>query len=127
MLIFFYNKLINRKTRLDDIWELVNRQLKKRAELIQEYELCFEPELIQKHKLCSETLIKAVLMERTKQLKGIDERIEVYRRIYNEAVHAYNGFINSFPHNMAAAIIGIKSLTYLDDEMVEKLRHFELR
>jgi hypothetical protein len=40
-------------------------------------------------------------------------------------VRFYNGFIKSFPHNIAAAIMGIKNLPYLQaDEMAEMKGEF---
>ncbi len=106
-LIFFYTKLTNSKAKVEDKWVQVNSQLQKRADLIRQ--------------LCSEPASSAEFIDITRRLREIDEKIELHRHIFNDAVRMYNVFIKSFPHNIAAAIMGVNNLSYLQSDEVAEI------
>lgn len=53
-------------------------------------------------------------LELQAQLEGTENRINVERRNFNEAVQAYNGYIRSFPNNLFAGMFGFERRGYFE-------------
>jgi len=99
-LICFFNKTANKKILVDDSGAHLNLQLRKRNDLLQEY-MDLEAE--------------AGFIPLEQQLKELEEKIEVCRYIYNDAVSTYNKFLSIFPNNVSARILGVKELPYFQE------------
>ncbi|SHJ26897.1 Uncharacterized conserved protein [Geosporobacter subterraneus DSM 17957] len=107
-LIYFYNSITNKKSRIEIEGEQLNMLLNNRAELIRLIKISEH----YKYLSSDEDFVK--LKQRFARL---EEKLEESIQLYNNAVTIYNKFILTFPNNTAAVIIGIKELPYFNDEL----------
>lgn len=91
-LIYYYNKMANRKIMVDDSLDQLNFNLQKRNSLL----------LI--------TDVDASQLEH--QLKELEEKFQVCRYIYDNAMTSYNKSITTFPGNASGLILGLTELPY---------------
>lgn len=55
-------------------------------------------------------------LELQNQLEGTENRINVARDRFNEAVEPYNNYVRKFPNNLLAGVLGFKKLDYYKAE-----------
>jgi LemA protein len=152
--IFFYNKIANKKTEIEDSWRQIDNLMRQRHDLILN---CVET--ICSSAICKEKVLDALSQSRndllnaqtpddsekiSKELielvsrffmdKGVPSDIEakhgllniwhqieelegklaLKQQIFNGEVFLYNKTVNSFPNSIAAKIMNIKEMSWVD-------------
>ncbi len=96
-LIAFNNKMLNKKTLIDDNLRVLNLQIQKKKEL---------------NKQGGDSLKSGEFAEIIISKEELDEMIAKYCISYNEGVKKYNRILAQFPNNIAGKILGIKELSF---------------
>ena len=110
----FYNRMTNIKIKVDDSWAQIHAQLGKRDDLLRIYKVFIISELN------PEVKANIDLLQLKGQLEEFEEKIEKYVCLYNNAVRIYNNFVRTFPNNIAGMILGVKELSLLQADSMER-------